>query len=854
MPLITRACISLSWVLIHSVATGEWPTFFEEMLALANNQIQSDDRPGEFLSTQGTYLILMGALAEEAKRADILEPRMQNLALTFLRDKASHVLGICHQILQTTQSVALRDSAITAINSWVELDPRTTDDIFRILDTLIQAAMAYPTAISQLTHVMEAIQSCLSNSNLHKFPKSLADAIDRFAQMRPIADKCIEEGDDESLSAFCSFLVFLSEDHSEALLARPAAVESICSTVCDLTNTQHPTLAAELMTFWQNFAVEVGARAESGAVQMYTPIILRFIQILHFRSRFPPAIETTPVDDLDDISEFRRHGSEALLFVYANVIGDQCLQILSDSFVSGLDAAAAALHHPEAFSLACSSLETTLYYLAIITENIPPSESVYVHRILDILSRVPNNVHVRRSALTFIGSLGSWLAEQGPDHPDYGAKIASYIIPSIVDEQLSQRASEAMRDLAREAPGPLVPHLGGLLSAIQNTLFQMPPRRRSTVISGLACVVALLDYENASTIFTEIARSLCASIQELLKLSTHTEESISSLNLEISSLGMSCASSPDLVGPHPFGPALAYAWPLIEEIAKVYIRSELVRRGILKCVIKFCDIPRDQMRGYLRGMLRICIEFARVEPTNPPVREIALLISRFATRPEGGIGRAGTDPTLLCTNSQDISDMCNAIDILFRTVFDAAQKTAGFSPEVLSSLFLLIHLALKRIPESLGRNQEFFAFILEAAIKALTTTMDRTAFSNVRKFIHGLYTFDDPIWRPLLVDGLAHGFKPLLQALFEGIGGQLSRSYLNELSGLFASLISRYPNELRGVATELLRQEGFPSPNVSMEEKSAFLEQLFRHVGNREVMGKLLYTFSGRCLGLKSSS
>jgi hypothetical protein len=856
-PLVTKACISVSWVAIHSIRTNEWPGFFEEMASLTTNQITRDDNPNQIIPMDWTYLELMKTLADETKNAPHMDPALQKTAMTFLRENASQVLHTCHTVLKTTQILEVRDQAIQAINAWVELDPRTTDDIFQVLETLVQAALAYPTAITDLAHVLEAIQSCMSNTNLHRYPTALAAAIRRVAELGIASERCLEEDDEDSLSAFCSFLVYISESHSGTMIANPEPAQKICSIVCQLSQSVDLPLVVVLAEFWQHFLLELGAQKDlnnvPGGAESYRQTVLESIRILHQRSQFSSL--TPSADETSEVNAVRDNAGESFLLAYSQLFGDECLQLFCQVLDADLHGCEDALTtNPAAYNSRCRAVEATLYFLARLTENIPDSESKFMPLILEMLTRVPNDVEVQRTALTFIGSLGPWLSFQCKEHAEYGGKVASYIIPSLVDENLSQRASEAMRDLAKEVPEALLPHLGGLLGAIQNSLFQMPATRRSTVIHGLALVISLLDFQVASNLFLEISKSLCVKMQAICESGQQNGEQQDALCLEIRSLGQACVSSSS-PGDHPFLASFRFSWPMLEQIAVHFKHVEPVRRVLLKATYRFLEaIPRDQLRDCLRNILNIYIEFTRLDPMNPPIRETVLLISRFQTRPEGGMSRAAADPSLVYTNQQDIADISSSVETIVRTVFQAASLMEGFNPRALGGVFDLVHFSCKRMPDCLCRNQDFFMYILNSGISALLTTLDKAAFESARRLLHGLYTFDDSVWRPMLVDGLAQGFHPLLTTLLQAIGGAVPRSYLNDVSGLLASLLTRYPNELKSVASNLLSQDAFPSKHVTVEDKKAFLEQLFRYANNREALGKVLHAFSGKCLGLKSAS
>lgn len=767
--LITKACIAVSWVLIHSASKNQWPGFFSEMIVLAKNQLTRDDDPSQVIDTQWTFLELMKSAADEAKLCGRVDGTLHDTAMVYLRQHASEVLNNCLDLLKSTQSVAIRQQAIQAINAWAELDPRTTDEIFHVLDTLFQAASAYPNAITELNYVFEAIQSCLANTNLNRYPTALNNAIQRISTLRPIVEKCLELNDEDSLSALISFLVALADDRSALLYSNEPAGLEIASIVCRLMQTVDTYLVSTLVEFWQHMLQQLPDVEDPERMKLvYRPIIVQVAQIIHQRAQYPLDDDEDDLEERDSVARLRSAGGETLLLVQSYALSEDCLRMFYEVLDGDIRAIQSGNTDRPSYLQRCRSVEATVHFLAVLAEGIPESETVYVPRILDSLSMLPEDIASRKSALTFIGSLGMWLSHQHEVHPEYGAKIASYIIPSIVDENLSQKASEAMRDLAREAPQALLPHLGGLLSAIQNSLFQMPPQRRSLVIMGLSYVIGLLDFASSSNLFLEIARSLCSRMEEIAKLPTLTHEALLSLVCELNSLGLACTPLNDdsHAAPHPFTPALRASWPLVEQLAAHFSHLEPVRRAILKAIKSFIQaLPRDEMREFLRGVLNIFVSYTKIDPHNPPLREVSLLISRFETRPEGGLSRATSNPHLICTNQQDINDICQGIQALSTVTLAAIQATEGYSPQVHCFLFMMLSLASKRIPECLCRNQEFFMLVMTTAIKGLLETPDRKAFEALRKFLHGIYTFEDPQWRPALLDVLAKCFSPLLHTL-----------------------------------------------------------------------------------------
>ncbi|KAJ3040782.1 hypothetical protein HK097_002462, partial [Rhizophlyctis rosea] len=66
----------------------------------------------------------------------------------------------------------------------------------------------------------------------------------------------------------------------------------------------------------------------------------------------------------------------------------------------------------------------------------------------------------------------------------------------------------------------------------------------------------------------------------------------------------------------------------------------------------------------------------------------------------------------------------------------------------------------------------------------------------------------------------------IVNEIIHDIGGRVPKSLEPDLAKCLAKFVQVYPEETRGWALACLQQEGWPSPHVSVADKTAFVQAL----------------------------
>ncbi|KAH8553570.1 hypothetical protein BGW37DRAFT_264199 [Umbelopsis sp. PMI_123] len=107
--------------------------------------------------------------------------------------------------------------------------------------------------------------------------------------------------------------------------------------------------------------------------------------------------------------------------------------------------------------------------------------------------------------------------------------------------------------------------------------------------------------------------------------------------------------------------------------------------------------------------------------------------------------------------------------------------------------------------------QERLALKAVMSFMAETVAIDAAEGTELKQFV------DDLVIRI--------GFA-LTQNLLLGIGGQVPRSLMSHLIDVLYKLTGRYVEVSRHWLANLLHQEGFPSPHVSLQDKETFMKSI----------------------------
>ncbi|KAG9350967.1 hypothetical protein JZ751_024856 [Albula glossodonta] len=92
--------------------------------------------------------------------------------------------------------------------------------------------------------------------------------------------------------------------------------------------------------------------------------------------------------------------------------------------------------------------------------------------------------------------------------------------------------------------------------------------------------------------------------------------------------------------------------------------------------------------------------------------------------------------------------------------------------------------------------------------------------------------------------------KLLLQAVLEAIGGQSSRSLMDQFADVLFSLNKHCFALLTVWLKEVLQPPGFPSSRVSAEQKETFSQQILRERVNKRRVKEIVKEFTLLCRGL----
>jgi len=442
-PLVTRLCMALSCLAVQM----RWNSIINDIL-------ETVYRPRPELAP--VVIELFSILPEEcfSNRLYVSEENMKYDIRHSLSDCCESVIGFLAHVFEGNGGGKL--DVILCLTSWlkcVNVSPYLIErSIF--LDVLFEVIIdgsdddLFEAGVDGIVEILRMYGSCATaNQGLVKrmIPLVMNLGVQPFR-------KAVESEDQDILRGFCRIFTEMGESYLDLIMSKvemnQGALVELVLLCCEIPDTE---IANITLNFWYNFVNALEAlepyRFRQERIDLYTPLLLRLLNICTVLLRFPPNVNDLQPDMLDDIIRDRLYVSDTIQDLCRLLGGDIVLTNLGRRLEEEyrLYSSGSNTNKEENWQ----GYESCLNAISSISKYVSGDENVFIPTIMGLLSNraLPQEVtFMRNTAYTVIGSYAYWLSS----HSNYLQPLMSYLSEGFSIEDSASVSAVAIRQLCED--------------------------------------------------------------------------------------------------------------------------------------------------------------------------------------------------------------------------------------------------------------------------------------------------------------------------------------------------------------------------------------------------------------------
>uniref|UniRef100_A0AAY5EJ33 Importin-13 n=1 Tax=Electrophorus electricus TaxID=8005 RepID=A0AAY5EJ33_ELEEL len=823
---LTRLCVALASLALNMMPEA-WPGAVGEMVRAFQEEGGAADGRARCLA----LLELLTVLPEEFQTSRLPQYRKGQVRGALGREWAA-VCPLLQQLLRQPESPApVKARALKCLSSWVLLDVPLSES-----EGLLEAGFAALADPELFDTAVEAIVNAISQPDSQRYVSTLLKLVPQVLQLQEQLREAVQNGDMETSHGICRIAVSLGENHSRSLLEQVEHWQSFLALVnmimfCTGIPGHYPvneTTSSLTLTFWytlQDDIMSFEAEKQTVYLQVYRPVYFQLVDVLLHKAQFPTDEEyaSWTSDEKEQFRIYRVDISDTLMYVY-EMLGAELLSNLYDKLGRLLTNA----EQPTSWQ----HTEALLYGFQSIAETIDVNYSDVIPGLIGLIPRINiNNVQLADTVMFTIGSSACLRV--------LSFLPLSFFPPFLSPPHPSVGAVSTLKKICRECKYDLPPYATNIVAVSQEVLIKQIHKTSQCMwlMQALGFLLSALPVED---ILRNLHSLITPYIQQLEKLADETPNPSNKLAI-IHILGLlsnlfttlditkqeeesgdsapPIKSTPPQTGPNPVVVVLQQVFALIQTVLSKWLNDSQVVEAV-------CAIFEKSVKTLLH-------DFA------PMVSQLSEMLGQmYSTIPQA-----------------------SALDLTRQMMHIFASETDHFPPikalfELVTSVTLTIFQqgthhqrapALKRKPDLfLSENLDVKA-VFHCGVLSLKFPEAPTVKSTCLFFTELLPHCADvpPVGQVVQDDG-----KLLLLAVLEAIGGQSSRSLMDQ----FAEVLFCMNKHCFGLLTvwlkEALQSPGFPSSRVSNEQKDTFSQQVLRERVNKRRVKDIVKEFTLVCRGL----
>ncbi|MBN3314942.1 IPO13 protein, partial [Atractosteus spatula] len=682
-----------------------------------------------------------------------------------------------------------------------------------------------------------------------RYVNTLLKLVPQVLQLQEQLRQAVQSGDMETSHGICRIAVALGENHSRALLEQVEQWQGFLALVnmimfCTGIPGHYPvneTTSSLTLTFWYTLQDDIMSfEAEKQAVylQVYRPVYFQLVDVLLHKAQFPSDEEYSSwsSDEKEQFRIYRVDISDTLMYVF-EMLGVELLSNLYDK----LGRLLTNTEQPSSWQ----HTEALLYGFQSIAETIDVNYSDVIPGLIGLIPRISiNNVQLADTVMFTIGALAEWLA----DHPVMLSSVLPLVLHALGNPELSVSSVSTLKKICRECKHDLPPYAANIVAVSQEVLIKQIHKTSQCMwlMQALGFLLSALPVEE---ILRNLHSLITPYIQQLEKLADETPNPSNKLAI-IHILGLlsnlfttldvtrqeeegegapPVKTAPPEPGPNPVVVVLQQVFALIQTVLSKWLNDSQVVEAV-------CAIFEKSVKTLLH-------DFA------PMVSQLSEMLGQmYSTIPQASALDLTRQMVHIFASETDHFPPIKALfELVTSVTLTLFQQGPRDHPDIVDSFMQLQAQVCFWKPDLfLSENLDVKA-VFHCGVLSLKFPEAPTVKSTCLFFTELLPHCADtpPIGQVVQEDG-----KLLLQAVLEAVGGQASRSLMDQFAEVLFALNKHCFNCLALWLKEALQPQGFPSSRVSTEQKDTFSQQILRERVNKRRVKEIVKEFTLLCRGL----
>uniref|UniRef100_A0A3Q2YME3 Importin-13 n=1 Tax=Hippocampus comes TaxID=109280 RepID=A0A3Q2YME3_HIPCM len=806
---LTRLCVALAAMALNLIP-HVWSHPVADMVQAFQPQSPEDAKATQDPQLHCLALLeLLVVLPEEFQSSRLAQSRRGQLREA-LAGEWRAICPLLRQLLQSQDSSSqVKEKVLRCLSSWLGLDVQLgeTQELVQDCFTALSNPVLFDPAV-------ETIVSAISQPDC-QYVSALMSLMPLVLGLHDQLKTAVQDGDMETSHGICRIAVAMGETHSVLLEQVEhwqqylALVNMILS--CTGIPGQYPiseTTSSLTLTFWYTLQDDIlSFEEEKQAIylQVYRPVYFQLVDVLLHKCHYPSQEEYNSWS-CDDKEQFRIYVdiSDTLMYVY-EMLGAELLSNLYDRLGRQLMDPQQAAQWQET--------EALLFGFQSIAETIDVNYSDVIPGLIGLIPGINISNFMLADTVMYTISLAEWLV----DHPVMLGGMLPMVLQALARPELSVSSVSTLKRICRECRHDLGSFTQDILTVCQDVLVKGIHKQSSQCMWLMQALGFLLSALPAEEILGKLHSLISPHIQQMDSLA---QQSIIHILGMLSSLFSSLDINVVVV--------LEQVYTLIQNILSKWLEDTEVVEAV-------CGVFDKSIRTLLQDF-------------GPLVARLSETLGQiYSTFPQASaLDLASQMVHVFAGEERHISSIKNLLKVLTSSTVTIFQQIRDH-PDVAESFMHLHAQVLKRKPDLYLEcdhrdvNALFYCILSLKFPETSTVKAASFFFTELLSRCQDVSSLGEVLQR----DG-----KLLTETILQAVGGGSPRSLMDYFAEVLLSLSTHCPVLLSQWLQELLQSPGFPSAQISAEQKHNFTEQLLEQSNKRHVK-EMVKEFSLLCRGLQ---
>ncbi|KAF5269678.1 hypothetical protein FQA39_LY08601 [Lamprigera yunnana] len=867
---LNRLCITLSAYIIHTVPV-HWPNAFEELVSSFQPRHLPNVEPERVI---WILLEILSVIPEEFQ-STTLAVSQKNRVRTILHQVTKDILKVVEMcLLPVTGGGYSMDNLMTYLNStrcacaWIKLGGITVEECSHIMNLLVDlACYVYWNRLEvecmsseelDLTEVaIEALSAVMLQPQTMNYPKHVlthtSNILDKFGKI--LENECqIGDPNKDIVANIYGLIITAADTHAKLFIGFLKSNDSEekklsrnilnCILNCSNLAGMYPvdeSSSSLPFGFWYTLQDDILSFDTVKCAELLLivkPYYRQLVCVLLRKSMHPNTWEDSPTSNwsLDDKEMFRCYRQDvADTFMYCyNVLNLEMLDILQSKLTEALDECNrnSVLHW--------NSVESCLHAFAAISECIE-WENLYLPKLMLTIKNIPyRSLHIKvlATALDTIGAYSEWLS----DHPETLNNVIPLLISGLGNAEVSPNTTLALKDVSQNCQKYLQPYADHLLIACESVLKsgQLRLAERIRIMHSVGIILSILSIDKIMEYLNIIVGASINEIEALVKSESNIGvvasliTRLKMLSALFATLHVKPGASTDMtISKQPILVVVQNTLPLYVEISKVYFANTEMMEVLCELLKHVITTLMDDCKVVIPNILQLLLTaYVQVPQASILLLSKTILVmfekdEEFVFMLQQFLFELHNKSLQMCAqlnNNNQLSEKCDVFENFFSMLTHVSKRN--------SKLLFNSRIECEAL---------FQCAIICLALPEVQTLKACTAF--LVNFISLSRENDQAHVIQKCGENLVH-------RILLNLGGSTPRSTADILSDILLVLNKKYCDSLYTWLNIQLRQEGFPSQLVTMQQKENFMKIVLREKANKRKLSESVTEFVLICRGI----